>query len=163
MDAFLFRKSADAIHKLRDVLGNLAFAQRHLRPGRDMHHAVAIPQVVQHMRHVVILRACEHIHMHAHFAELAREFADVDVHTAGIFATQRRQWTSVIRKHCNSHHCIHHDNMKVPKLARNIVILYNPRRYRQATVAQMAVQPIRNRQVMGSNPIGGSLYSTFRV
>jgi hypothetical protein len=41
-------------------------------------------------------------------------------------------------------------------LASLPVILYNPRRYAQATVAQLAVQTIRNRQVMGSNPIGGS-------
>ena len=41
------------------------------------------------------------------------------------------------------------------KLATFPVILYNPRRW-NATVAQLVEQTIRNRQVMGSNPIGGS-------
>ena len=36
-------------------------------------------------------------------------------------------------------------------------MVYNLARQKvQATVAQLAVQTIRNRQVMGSNPIGGS-------
>ncbi len=43
------------------------------------------------------------------------------------------------------------------KLAGFPVILYNPRRKEDATVAQLVEQTIRNRQVMGSNPIGGSL------
>jgi hypothetical protein len=42
------------------------------------------------------------------------------------------------------------------KLARILIILYNPRRQVNATVAQLAVQPIRNRQVISSNLIGGS-------
>ncbi len=41
------------------------------------------------------------------------------------------------------------------KLAGILIILYNPRR-KDATVAQLVEQTIRNRQVMGSNPIGGS-------
>jgi hypothetical protein len=45
------------------------------------------------------------------------------------------------------------------KLAGILRILYNPRRSQQATVAQLVEQTIRNRQVMGSNPIGGSTKS----
>ena len=35
------------------------------RSGRDVHHPVAVAQVVQHVRHVLVLRAGEHIHVHA--------------------------------------------------------------------------------------------------
>jgi hypothetical protein len=47
----------------------------------------------------------------------------------------------------------------VVKLAGFPVIIYNPRRQVNATVAQLVEQTIRNRQVMGSNPIGGSTSS----
>ena len=42
-------------------------------------------------------------------------------------------------------------------LAGLSVILYNPAACKVATVAQLAVQPIRNRQVISSNLIGGSV------
>ena len=39
-------------------------------------------------------------------------------------------------------------------LAKNGGVIYNPPAV--ATIAQLVEQTIRNRQVMGSNPIGGS-------
>ena len=47
--------------------------------------------------------------------------------------------------------------MESGKLAGLVVILYNPRRCKNlATLAQLVEQIIRNYQVVGSSPTGGS-------
>ena len=47
------------------------------------------------------------------------------------------------------------DAVYMVKLAGLPFLLYNPRA-KQATVAQLAEQTLRKRQVVGSNPTGGS-------
>ena len=59
------------------------------------------------------------------------------------------------------------DDMRVQKLASLVQILYNLARSKKpkrvnATVAQLAEQTIRNRQVVGSYPTGGSNYKEPR-
>ena len=101
-DALFAGKVFDTLHELWDVIRQFLFRDRMLGTCRHMDNAVAITKLVQHMRHVIILGAREHIHVDAHLSQLPRQFADVDVHPAGILAAQRRQRASVIRDHRNS-------------------------------------------------------------
>ncbi len=102
-DALLVRELKDAVHELRDVICQLAFRHRNLRPCGNMDDAVAEAEVVQNVRDVLILRAREHVHVDAHLAETARQVADVNVHPAGVLAAERCQRTGVIGKHGDVH------------------------------------------------------------
>ena len=61
-----------------------------------MHNAVAKPQVVQHVRDMLILRARKYIHMDAHAAQLACQVAHIYVHPAGVFTAQGCQRTGMV-------------------------------------------------------------------
>ncbi len=61
-----------------------------------MDNTISIAKLVQYVRDVIILRACEHVHVNAHLPQLARQFTDVDIHPARILAAQRRQRTSMV-------------------------------------------------------------------
>lgn len=102
-DALIVCELKDAVHELRDVVGQFPLRQRDLGAGRHMDDAVAVAEVVQNVRDVLILRAREHVHVDAHWAEIARQVADVDVHPAGVLAAERCQRTGVIGKHGDVH------------------------------------------------------------
>ena len=51
-----------------------------------MHHTVAITQVMQHVRHMFILRTREDIHLDADLSQVAGQFPDVNIHPACIFS-----------------------------------------------------------------------------
>ena len=79
---------------------------------------------MQHVRDVLILRACKHIHVNAHTAQLARQVAHVNVHAAGVFPTQGSQRTRMIGKHSYFHG--NEYNRKVQNLPDNKKYWYNP-------------------------------------
>jgi len=71
-----------------------------------MDDAVAVTQVVQHVRDVFILGAGEDVHVHALLAQVMGQLAHVDVHAAGVFAAKGRQGAGMIRKHGHIEHLI---------------------------------------------------------
>ena len=81
------------------MIDQFRFGERHLRSGRNVHHTVAVAQVVQHVRDVLVLRACEDVHVHAQLAQAAGQLADIHVHSAGVFTAQGGQGTGVVGKH----------------------------------------------------------------
>ena len=103
MDALFGGKLLDALDELGQVSRQLLLGQGHLGPGGDVHHAVAVAQVVQHVRDVLVLRAGEDIHVHAAAAQVARDLADVDVHPAGVLAAQDGQRAGVVGDHGDVH------------------------------------------------------------
>ncbi len=130
LDSLFGGKLFDSLHKFGDVFCNIALALWLFGPGRDMHHAIAESQFMNHVRHVFILRAGEHIHMDSHPPQFARQIADINIHPAGILAPEGGQGTGMIGKHCNTKHNLtnlqHTDNAESRKLAGLFVILYNP-------------------------------------
>ena len=63
----------NSLRKFRDVLCNVTLAFRLLGPCGNMNHAVSETEVMQNMRHVLILRARENIHMDAQTARGAEK------------------------------------------------------------------------------------------
>ncbi len=84
--------------------------QRSLRARGQMHHARARPQL-DHTRNGRILRAGEHIDVHAHAAELARDLAHVHVHAAGLLPAERGEGAGVHRQHRDREL---HDRLRAP-------------------------------------------------
>ena len=105
MHTFVRCEFLNARNKLRQVASQVRLWQRPLGAGRNMHHPVAISQVVQHMRYVLVLRAGEDIHADPHLTQAARQLTYVHIHSPRIFAAQGGQGAGVIRKHCDSQLC----------------------------------------------------------
>ena len=68
MEAFFCGELLNPFDKLRDVPAHFPLRAGCLGSGRYVNDAVAKPQIVQHMRYVLILRARKHIHMDTHAA-----------------------------------------------------------------------------------------------
>src|SRR4030067_2804571 len=151
-------ESPNPFHKFRKISSKFLLWYRHLWPGRDVYHPVTIAQVVQDMRHLLILRTREYIYMNSHFPKLTGQIAHVHIHTTRVFSTQDSQRTSMIRYHGYAQFAPPHT--LALQFQPNPCIMC-PALQSDATVAQLAEQAFRKRQVKGSNPFGGS-YSVLR-
>ena len=72
LDAFFTGEVFDTLDKLRNVICQFLFGHRMFWSCGHVHNAIAITELVQHMRHMIILGAREDIHVNAHVAELTR-------------------------------------------------------------------------------------------
>jgi hypothetical protein len=107
-DPFRLGEAFDVRDERRQVIQQPVPRQRRLGSGRDMDDPVAMAQIVEHMRDVLVLRTSEDIRSNAAPAQLARQVADVDIHPTRIFAAQRRQRAGVVGDHGDAHLVIIH-------------------------------------------------------
>ena len=66
-----------------------------------MYDTIAISQIMQNVRNMLILRSRKNIHMDAKAPQLGRQVADIHIHPASVFAAQYRERAGVIGKHGN--------------------------------------------------------------
>src|SRR5215212_8594332 len=101
LDSFFAGKGFDPLYKFGYVIDQLLFWDRMLRPGRNMDHPITVTQLMQNMRHMVILRAREHIHLNLFHLRLPADRCD------------RKSWLYVvlyfpprIRRHVTQKTCL---------------------------------------------------------
>ncbi len=152
LDVFLGSESSDPLCKSGNVINQFLFWQGNFRSCGYMHHTVAEAQIVQHVRHVLILRAGEDIDMHTQCSHSGGQFTHIHVHAAGILAAQNGQGAGVVGNH---------GDIESHRLLPLSVYFHRWYNLSIATVAQLAEQTIRNRPVKGSIPFCGSYYLPY--
>jgi len=88
MQILFLREALDAADESGDVIRQFGLGTGGLGSSGDVHHAVAVAEIVEDMRNMLILRAGENIHVDAKQTETAGEFADVDIHPTGVLAAE---------------------------------------------------------------------------
>jgi hypothetical protein len=100
---FLIGKTAHALHEGRDVPSQSLFRLRDLRSRGYVDDPVPKAQVMKHVGDMLILGSGIYIHLDPHFPQMPGQVPDINVHSAGIFATQSCQGAGMIRKHGYAH------------------------------------------------------------
>ncbi len=92
-------KIHDALDKLRQVIEDEIFVIRSHRPGGQVDDTAVMAQAIADLGQVGILLAGEDVHEKTSSPQFAAQIADVDVHAAGLLASQRGQGTGMSTDH----------------------------------------------------------------